>query len=253
MSEATAVVLVHGVPETAAVWGPLVAELGRSDVTCLSPPGFGAPIPDGFSCSADAYRDWLIAELERFDGPVDLVGHDWGGGHAVNLAMTRPDLLRSWVSDILGAFDPEYVWHPLAQIWQTPERGEAAVARLTGATLAQRTETLVGLGIRRPVAERLAAGQDAAMGRAILALYRSAAQPALAQLGTGLERAAERPGLCVLATGDEMVGSEVMRRRSAARAGAEVAVLTGLGHWWMVEDPARGAGVLNAFWASLPG
>jgi pimeloyl-ACP methyl ester carboxylesterase len=33
------VVLVHGNPETDGVWGPLVAELGRTDVVRLSPPG----------------------------------------------------------------------------------------------------------------------------------------------------------------------------------------------------------------------
>ncbi|MDT5218539.1 MAG: hypothetical protein QOF15_644, partial [Mycobacterium sp.] len=35
------VVLVHGNPETAAIWGPLVDALGRKDVVRLSPPGFG--------------------------------------------------------------------------------------------------------------------------------------------------------------------------------------------------------------------
>ena len=82
------VVMVHGNPETAAVWGPLLAELGRDDVVTLSPPGFGAPIPDGFGCTVGEYRDWLADELERMDGPVDLVGHDWGGGHVVNVAMS---------------------------------------------------------------------------------------------------------------------------------------------------------------------
>jgi pimeloyl-ACP methyl ester carboxylesterase len=47
-------VFVHGAPETAAVWDPLLAELehlgsDRPDVICLSPPGFGAPLPTGFS------------------------------------------------------------------------------------------------------------------------------------------------------------------------------------------------------------
>jgi pimeloyl-ACP methyl ester carboxylesterase len=39
------VVLVHGNPETDAIWGPLVDALGRTDVVRLSPPGFGAPLP----------------------------------------------------------------------------------------------------------------------------------------------------------------------------------------------------------------
>jgi pimeloyl-ACP methyl ester carboxylesterase len=53
------VVLVHGNPETEALWGPLIEALGREDVVCLSPPGFGAPLPDGFSATYLAYRDWL--------------------------------------------------------------------------------------------------------------------------------------------------------------------------------------------------
>ncbi len=42
-------VFVHGNPETAAVWDPLLAELeragsARAGLICLSPPGFGAPL-----------------------------------------------------------------------------------------------------------------------------------------------------------------------------------------------------------------
>jgi hypothetical protein len=53
--------------------------------------------------------------------------------------MTRPDLLRSWVSDTLGAFAPAYVWHALAQEWQTPGAGEVAVALRFGPTATSRT------------------------------------------------------------------------------------------------------------------
>jgi hypothetical protein len=28
-------------------------------------------------------------------------------------------------------------------------------------------------------------------------------------------------------------------------------MLEGLGHWWMLQDPAAGAAALNAFWATL--
>jgi hypothetical protein len=39
-------------------------------------------------------------------------------------------------------------------------------------------------------------------------------------------------------------------RAGAARTGAKVAELDGLGHWWMLQDPARGAAVLEEFWSS---
>jgi pimeloyl-ACP methyl ester carboxylesterase len=242
-------VFVNGNPETDAIWGPLLAEIGRADVVRLCPPGFGAPVPDGFACSPEAYRAWLAAELEAIGAPVDLVGHDIGGSAVVGVAMTRPDLLRTWVSDSLGAFDPEYVWHDLAQGWQTPDVGERSVAEMLGGPLDGRVERMAGLGIPGPVAEQLAAGQGPEMGRAILAFYRSAAQPVMAELGRGLPAAARRPGLAIIGTEDHFVGSVDMRRRSAARAGARVAVLDGLGHWWMVQDPARAAEVLTSFWA----
>jgi pimeloyl-ACP methyl ester carboxylesterase len=246
------VVLVHGNPETSAVWDPLLAALGRDDVTCLSPPGFGAPVPDGWSATVEGYRDWLIDELEAFGSPVDLVGHDWGGGHAVTAAIARPDLLRSWCTDVIGIFDPEYVWHELAQVWQTPDTGEQAVAAWAAESVEERAARLGSLGITAEVAERLAAGFDETMGRCILALYRSAAQPKMAQLGQGLDAAAQRPGLHLRATEDHFVGTEEMQRRAAARAGARIEVLDGLGHWWMTQDPARGAAALTRFWESIP-
>jgi pimeloyl-ACP methyl ester carboxylesterase len=245
-------VFVNGNPETAAIWDPLVAELGRTDVRRLSPPGFGSPIPDGFGCTVLDYRDWLVAELEALGEPVDLVGHDVGGSTVVSVAMTRPDLLRSWVSDSLGVFDPEYTWHELAQGWQTPGVGEDSVEQLMGGALEERVERMVGRGISRPIAVQLAAAQGPEMGRAILAFYRSAVQPVMAEQGQDLPAAAARPGLAIIPTEDHFVGSEEIRRRSAFRAGADVAVLHGLGHWWMVQDPARSARALTSFWAGRP-
>jgi pimeloyl-ACP methyl ester carboxylesterase len=45
------------------------------------------------AATVEEYRQWLIGELEALGSPVDLVGHDWGGVHAVLVAMTRPDEL----------------------------------------------------------------------------------------------------------------------------------------------------------------
>ncbi|MGW4236235.1 alpha/beta fold hydrolase [Streptomyces sp. NPDC004749] len=245
-------VFVHGNPETAAVWDPLLAELEqyRSDLVRLSPPGFGAPLPAGFGATLLEYRDWLARELTAFGEPVDLVGHDLGGGHVVNVVLSRPDLVRSWASDVLGIYEPDYVWHELARRWQTPGAGEADVAARFGSTVEERTRTLVARGMGRQVAARVAAGQDEAMGRAVLSVYRSATSE-MAGLGRELERAAARPGLALLATADHLVGTGEQWRRAARRSAARVAVLDGLGHWWLTEDPARGASALRAFWATV--
>jgi pimeloyl-ACP methyl ester carboxylesterase len=105
--------------------------------------------------------------------------------------------------------------------------------------------------MRPDVAEEMARSYDESMARCMLALYRDAAQPAMARLGESLPAAAARPGLALLATEDQFVGTHDMVRRAAARAGARVVVLNGLGHWWMVQDPVRGASALTEFWSSL--
>ncbi len=88
MSSRPPIVFVHGNPETAVVWdrlGEALRSVTDADQIRLSPPGFGAPVPDGFEPSPRAYRNWLAAELEQIGEPVDLVGHDWGAGAAVAL------------------------------------------------------------------------------------------------------------------------------------------------------------------------
>lgn len=245
------VVFVHGNPETSAIWGPLTAVLGRDDFVLLSPPGFGAPLPDGFGATYPEYRDWLEGQLRTIDGPIDLVGHDWGGGHVMNVVMRRPELVRSWATDVVGLFDADYVWHDMAQVWQTPGAGEELIANMMSGGVAGRTEMLVSLGFPADIAAAVAEHQNDDMATAILALYRSAAQPAMAEEGRALESAAARPGLSLLATEDPYIGANDNRRRAAERAGARTEVLEGLGHWWMLEDPKRGAAALTSFWETL--
>ena len=42
----------------------------------------------------------------------------------VRLVSTRPDLVRSWVTDAAGIGDVDFEWHDFAKIWQTPGAGE---------------------------------------------------------------------------------------------------------------------------------
>ncbi len=244
-------VFVHGNPETPAIWRPLFAALearGVDDLVALSPPGFGAPVPRGFERTQVAYRDWLIGELEALGAPVDLVGHDWGAGHVYAVLAERPDLLRSWAADCAGLIHGDYVWHDAAQAWQTPETGEKAVAALIERPLEERAAGLTSLGLPGDVAASVAAAQDAAMARCILDLYRSARQPAMAQLGKRLASTPRRPGLVIIATEDPFVGSPEMAAAVAKDLGARTLTLEGLGHWWMFDGSAAAADALLAHW-----
>jgi pimeloyl-ACP methyl ester carboxylesterase len=254
MSERT-VVLVHGNPETSAIWGPLTAafvERGRSDVVALSPPGFGAPVPDGFDPTMDAYAEWLIGELAsiRSSGAdIDLLGHDWGAGHVYGALARRPDLVRTWACDIAGVLHADYVWHDMAQAWQTPDVGEQVVRGIGEASLEDRTSLMVGLGLPADIAAELAVALDSAMGRCVLRLYRSGAQPAVAQLGDRLAAMELPPGLVVDAELDEYVAS-ALSNEVVQRLGTEVLRLDGRGHWWMTADVDPVADALCAFWSS---
>jgi pimeloyl-ACP methyl ester carboxylesterase len=244
-------VFVHGNPETAAIWGPLLAELQHPDTVTLSPPGFGAPVPDSFGATADEYAAWVASELEQQGAPIDLVGHDWGAGHVMRIAMEQPELIRSWAMDIAGCFAPDYVWHDLAQVWQTLGAGEESVAGMTSLSVADRASMFESLGMTPDIARAVAETNDDTMGRCILSLYRSAAQPAMARLGEALGAAAARAGLVIIPTQDEYTGGEARARWSAGQAKAKIAVLQGLGHWWMIQDPAADATALRNFWSSL--
>ena len=239
---------VHGNPETTFVWSELVPELERrgvDDIVLLSPPGFGAPAPPGFGGTRLDHRDWLIGQIEALDGPVDLIGHDWGAGHAYAVAAARPDLLRSWAADCAGLVHPDYEWHPAAQVWQSAGAGEKSIARITALDGGQ----LEGaFGVPAKLAPNMAAHLDADMGEAILKVYRSAAQPAMRELGDPLAAADRRPALLLHATADPFVPPHMVFP-VAERIGAQVLTLEGLGHWWMFEDPGLVADGLVAFWA----
>jgi hypothetical protein len=89
------------------------------------------------------------------------------------------------------------------------------------------------------------------MGKAILALYRSATPQKLVERGRDLPTAAARSGLVPIPTEDFGVDSVAIRHRVAERAGARAVELEGIGHWWMLQDPARSARMLFEFWNSL--
>ncbi|NQY55385.1 MAG: alpha/beta hydrolase [Ilumatobacteraceae bacterium] len=251
------IALVHGVPETSAIWGQLLDALhrrGLDDVVALSPPGFGAPLPEDWEPTMGQYTAWLVRELESLGGGVDVLGHDWGAAHVMGALAARPDLVRSWAVDVAGLVHPDYEWHDTAQSWQTPEVGEQVIAAMTTGTPDERAQFFASLGFDESTSLALGHGVDQAMGAAILTLYRSAVQPAMSDLGARLF-AADRlpPGLVIDALDDPYahtgLGSDV-----AGRLGASRIELDGGGHWWMSHATSveQLADALAVHWAPAP-
>ena len=248
----TAKLFLHGVPDSPAIWGPLLAALDLGDTPVVVPalPGFTAPLPAGFPATKEAYADWAIdqvAALFAQHGPIDIVGHDWGALIAQRVAMLRPDLLRSWaVSN--AVIDPDYRGHRVARIWNTPILGEIFMALSKPAALAK---GLVEQGMPADIADEEAvqwANRD--KRRAILKLYRSAK-------GLSFEHDWARDigrlpanGALIWGAGDPYVELSVAER-FARRTGTPLTVIDGAGHWAIAERPADVAAALHGFWATL--
>ncbi len=236
-------VFVHGVPETPEVWRPLVSHLERDDVALLQLPGFGCPLPEGFDASMQAYADWLAAELASFD-EIDLVGHDWGGLLLLRVLADRPANVRSWAND-MGDLGDDFRWHDTARVWQTPGDGEALIDGMVGASVGDRAALLAAVGVPERDATSMAEALDATMGRAILALYRSAVDVGV-EWGPGIDQIGGA-GLVIASLEDPFRDPE-RALRLAARTGADVVELPGTGHFWMLEQPERAAQILTEHW-----
>jgi hypothetical protein len=73
----------------------------------------------------------------------------------------------------------------------------------------------------------------------------------MAEWGADVAGLRSRPGLVIIPTDDSYTGGEALARRTAERTDAQVAVLTGLGHWWLCEDPRRAAAAYGSFIAAV--
>jgi pimeloyl-ACP methyl ester carboxylesterase len=245
-------VFVHGVPENRRLWDGVRKNLRRTDTVALALPGFGTPVPAGFGATMNEYADWLAGELEtivRADGaPVDLVGHDWGGGFTLRVVSTRSELVRTWVCDAAGLADVDFEWHDFAKIWQTPGEGEAFFQQQLDAPVQERAGVFTMFGVPEEDALTIADAIDQRMADCILALYRSATK-VQDEWGPAVD-AIDKPGLIVVPTADPFL-AEAGARRTAERAGAKVETLEEKGHWWMLQDPAAAAALFESFWASV--
>jgi pimeloyl-ACP methyl ester carboxylesterase len=93
----------------------------------------------------------------------------------------------------------------------------------------------------------MASHVDELMGRSILGLYRSAV-PNLADWGSDVATSA--PGLVLLPENDPF-DDRAKAEEVAGKVAARFEVLPGVGHFWMLEDPAGTAKALTRFWDSV--
>jgi len=237
-------VFVHGVPDTPAVWDAVVSRLQRKDVVRLALPGFACPLPRGFGATKEEYVDWILAQLATVSGPIDLVGHDWGGLLVTRVVSVQPTAVRSWVAGA-APLDREYVWHQAARAWQTPGMGEKVMAGLTAETL---QAALVAAGVPAADAARAGGKVDATMKQCILNLYRSAVN-AGAEWEDDLRRVSA-PGLVLWGEKDPYAAVD-FGARLAEKTRARFVPFAGGSHWWQLERPAEVVAELERHWSAV--
>jgi len=233
--------LVHGVPDTHRLWDGVRSHLSRKDVVAPDMPGFGSDTPPGWTATKEAYVDWLIAEIEKLGEPVDLDGHDWGSLLVQRAVSRRPDLIRTWACGN-GPIDRDYVWHDMAQQWQTPGVGEALMQFMGGDAM---IEGLVAGGVPADVAPDIVSHIDERMKTCILALYRSAVRVG-EEWEDGVAKIT-RPALVLWGREDPFVAPQ-FAERLAARVRGRLHFFDGCGHFWPHERPKETAEVLERFW-----
>jgi pimeloyl-ACP methyl ester carboxylesterase len=242
------IVFLHGVPETSALWDKVRAEFDEETVA-PSLPGFGCARPPDFGATQDDYANWLIAELEKFDAPVDLVGHDWGALLTYRIATTRGDLLRTWTADIANGMHSNAKWHQYAQIWQTPGEGEAYFQAIHDTPIENMAQAYESFHLSHDDALTLAKWSDDTMATCILDLYRSATPNVHHSWGAKLGPTSA-PGLVLFAELDTF-GNERMSHEVAETLNASEATLAGVGHWWALENARDAAATIKAFIHSI--
>jgi pimeloyl-ACP methyl ester carboxylesterase len=244
------VVLVHGFPETAAIWRPL-QQILDGDVLAVGLPGFGRTRTDGFSATKDAYAEWLGETLRRVEEPVDVVAHDVGALLTMRVASAFDVALRTWTVDVADVFHPRFAWPQRVRELQTPSLGEQMLntsREVDPEDPRSTTSRLIAGGVPDDLAREMGSAHDEVMSRSILDFYRSAVPNLAEDWWKDLTGPTRSRGLVLLLPDPPEV--EAMSLEVAERMGAQTAHLEDLDHCWMAQAPDVVARTLQRFWSS---
>lgn len=221
------VLYLHGVPTSSDDW---VAFLQRTGGLAPDLPGFGRTGKRGdLDFSMTGYDRFVEAFLDHLEvDRVRLVIHDWG---SVGLlwAQRFPERVERLVIINAVPLLPGFRWHRVARAWRIPGIGEMAIG-LSTAWVARRVLPAV-------IVDEAWPHFDQGTQRAILRLYRSSPEDALARAGLDLGRI-DCPALVLWGDRDRYLGAEFADAYAGALGSdAEVLHLHDAGHWPWLDRP----------------
>jgi pimeloyl-ACP methyl ester carboxylesterase len=227
---------LHSVPTSSDDW---TAFLQRTGGLAPDLPGFGR---SGKAGSLDYSLPAYVAFLEAFlrsagANEVTAVGHGWGGAIALAFAQRHPDRVRRLVLIDAVPLLEDFRWPALIRRLRSPILGELLMGSVNRRWLARslRSGAASAGAWDEQRLDSVWAQFDQGTQRAILRLHRSIDPAGLAAAGSGLEGLAA-PGLVVWGEADPWLDS-AYARVYAQRLGAELALITGGGHWPWLDRP----------------
>jgi pimeloyl-ACP methyl ester carboxylesterase len=252
------VVLIHGQPGEGSDWEPVTAVLEeRYRVIVPDRPGWGNDGERALGIAGNA--DWFESLLAEHVGsaPVIAVGHSFGGGVALSLALRHPARVRALV--LVGSVGHGIALTRLDRILARPPWGDAivrvgsfgakGVVSLTRRALTriERASGIVGRAERISMM-RVLAGEEPLDGASLRSF--SVEQRALVDETAELQQALPTigvPTVVVAGTHDFVVGPAASRALAAAIPGAELVLVPGAGHLLPLEAPRYLAGLVARY------
>lgn len=238
------VLLLHGIGGHAESCGPLAEQLDGHRTLCWDAPGYGDSADPAEGAQVDHVAEAIALLEECVDAPAHLFGTSWGGVIAVQVALARPDLVRSLVladSTRGSAVTPERAASMRARVDDLARLGARDFA-------AARAPRLVAPSCKPDVASAVEAG----MARVRVPGYAAAAEHmAATDLGDVLAHLTT-PTLVVVGADDVVTGVPESQLLSDRIADARLEVIPGAGHAALQEKPQQIADLLVAFWAGVP-
>jgi pimeloyl-ACP methyl ester carboxylesterase len=244
--EGPEVLLLHGNPDSSALWRPVMQSLS-SKYRCLAPdlPGFGrSEVVEAFDGSLEAMAAWTdeVLSAAGIDGAVSLAAHDFGGIFGLAWAISNPRRVRRIAAGGFPFF-PDYQWHFWGRVWRTPVIGELSM-RCFNRWLLSREMRRGGPRLPQSHISETFALLSPAMKKTVLKLYRATDPCKFADWQEGLrELVAQVPTMILWGKRDPFVDAAY-----AHRFGAHVThVFPESGHWFPVEESEDVARLLADF------
>ncbi len=242
-------VLLHGLGGSGEDWKETARLLAKDfDVRALDLPGSAKGPRPAKGYEPEPLAKWVLAEIG--DGPFLLAGHSIGGRVAGEVAALAPSRVRALalVSPLGSApygFTDRLKWKAMSRRALIVSAPENSLRNAAGYGFAVK-----GAGRDGFVARSVAARTGRSAGDIVLSVERLvdgllAARPLAERLkGTSM------PLLLVTGAEDPLAPAEELRAILSVRKDATLLELPGIGHYALLEDPARLARALRDFFVA---